>query len=124
MSTISNNPDNAVGQILNIISSKNIEYKHTPGKYDYYDLFDGLLVLENHNIGRSKKGLFTTNNFVKKVRPIDLHNILEWNEPFGKSKKRYQYNTLGISISEIEYILDMAKIVYESNTKINLRRSQ
>ena len=118
MSTISNNPDNAVGQILNIIRSKNIEYKHRMGTYDYYELFDGLLVLENHNIGRSNKGLFTTNNNVKNVRAIYLHNILEWNEPFGRSKKRYQYNTLGKSISKIEEILDIAKNVYKLNKQL------
>ena len=118
MSTISNNKNIAVEQFLSIVRLKNIEYKHR-GTYknggDWYRLFGGSLILENYDIGRSKKGLLTTNNKAKD--DIKLNDKLMWSEKFGRSNSRYQYNILGKPISDIHRILDITDLIYKLNLK-------
>ena len=116
MTTISNNQNDAIEQLLSIIRLKNIDYKHKgPHKNggDWYQLFGGSLIIENYDIGRSKKGLLTTNN--KNNNDIELHDKLKWTEKFGRSNSRYQYNILGKPISDINRILDIADIIHQLN---------
>jgi hypothetical protein len=113
MTTISNNQTDAIEQLLSIIRLKNIDYKHkgTRKGEDWYELFGGSLIIENYDIGRSKKGLLTTNN--KNNDDIKLNDKLKWTEKFGRSNSRYKYNILGKPISDINRILDIANLSHQ-----------
>ena len=70
-------------------------------------MLGGCLCVENHNKGRSQKGLLTTIENPKHVYRIN--DKLKWIEPFGKSNK------LGQPVIEIERILDIVELVERLN---------
>jgi len=114
MSKISENEDEAINQIIEILNSKNYKYTNRNGKKNYYILFDGYLTLENYNSGRSKKGLLTTNN-IKDNDDIKFNEILNWTEKFGKSKNRFQYNVLGKPKYNIQLIFEICNTINKMN---------
>ena len=114
MSTISNNENLAIDELLSIIRLKNIECTNRIYKeQNWYELFGASLIIENYNSKKATKGLLTTNN--KDIDDIKLNDKLKWSEKFGKSKTRYKYNILGKPISEIHKILDIANIIHKLN---------
>ena len=117
MSFLSNDPQKAILQFMQLINSKNIKYQEVNGEKKFYKFFGGDLILENYNQGRSKKGLLTTNDHLK--NKIKLNEIFCWEDKFGNSKKRYQYNIVGKSKSEIELIIDMAQNIKNLNKLIS-----
>ena len=108
MDCISNDPQTAVVQILKIANEKQIHYiqeKRKNGENWYR--FDGGLILENYNKGRSKIGLLTTDG--------NINDYLKWSEPFGRTNKRFQNYIVGKSISELEDIFDIVKKFINGN---------
>ena len=120
MTKISNNPDEAIKQILKIAEEEKIPVRHSSKKNneDYYLLGDGLLVLENYDEGRSKRGLFTTCN-PKLHRDTEIFNRLDiinkklgW-EKWGKSSNRKCFNTLGKDENEIRRCFKILNLIYD-----------
>lgn len=102
---ISNDPDIAISQILELA-----DFKMDKDCYIYANC----LCLEPINHHRATKGLFTTCND-NKFNIIKPNDKLNWTEKYGKSRSRFKYNTLGKPIKEIERIIKIAKLIQEIN---------
>ena len=113
MNFISQHPENAINEILHIVKRKNIKCIPHHTKNGTWYMLGGCLCLENHNKGRSQKGLLTT--IVNPKHVYRINDKLNWIEPFGKSNKRFQYNTLGKPIIEIKRMLDIVELVERLN---------
>jgi hypothetical protein len=119
MDIISENPEQAVREIITI--AQTIGLKYTPqlkygGNYYTFDKCD--LVLENYNKGRTVKvGLITTNDNERK-NIYRLNDVLKWEDSFMSPKlERFKFYAVGV---EREHIIDVfrdACEIYKLNNK-------
>ena len=111
-SHLSEIPEVRVKQLMDLINEVfrdyNVEIKERQAnKHSHYIINinkEPLLVLENHNNGRGKVGLFTTpyschSNKIKE-NMVEFYQGLDW-EPYGKNATRKQYDTEDKTYEEI-----------------------
>ena len=113
-------PEVRVKQLMDLINEVFRDYKveikeRQANKHSHYIINinkEPLLVLENHNNGRGKKGLFTTpyscNSNKIKENMIEFYKGLDW-QPYGRNSPRKQYDTENKTYGEIINILNFLK---------------
>jgi hypothetical protein len=113
-------PEVRVKQVMDLINEVFRDYKveikeRHVNKHSHFMVLinkEPLLVLENHNNGRGKKGLFTTpyscNSTKIKENMIEFYKGLDW-QPYGKNSPRKQYDTENKTYGEIINILNFLK---------------
>ena len=125
---LSEDPDIRVKQLIELI---NLVFENNTVKINENGLAsDGLfyysvtidkvpiIIIENHNIGRAKIAMFTTNgsgvtNNINFKKLKDYYDTLDW-EQFGNSNTRKKYDTEGKTKQEIINILEGFKNIIPS----------
>lgn len=112
---LSEDPDirlNQLIEIVNIVFSKNnikINERGTSGHSHYPIYIDNtpLLIIENHDIGRGKRAMFTTTSlsYNKYPKIKEYYNTLNW-DSYGNGYSRKQYDTEGKTKQEIIDVLN------------------
>jgi uncharacterized protein YabN with tetrapyrrole methylase and pyrophosphatase domain len=103
--SFSNDGTEAVGELLELIKNSDnytyTEHKHNGIFEAYYDIYSKkgykIFILENHNNGRSEKGLLTTpptSNIMEENRKLYEDNTSNW-DAFGGSNQRKKFNIKG-----------------------------
>jgi hypothetical protein len=95
-----------VTNFLRLALTKGIQFEKHPKNKWWLSSCKQLVIEDFDNIEDGKTALLTTTISSFNLKDIQLNSLLQWKRHFGKSKKRFVYDMIGKSDSELNEILD------------------